>query len=64
MYFPGLGIGRDVVLLVLWLAVGFALTAIGAAVERRRAARTATPAVVAAPQEDAVEEELEQAVAA
>jgi hypothetical protein len=60
MYFPALGIARHVLVLVLWLAAGLALTAVSATVERRRAARVPAPVVL----EPAVEEELEETVAA
>jgi hypothetical protein len=77
MYFPGLGIGRQVATLLLWLVAGLALAGVAAPAEQRRAARTAVPAGVAVPAEEPtasaaapepevtderVEEELEEAV--
>ena len=44
-YFPAVGIGSHVTVLVLWLLAGLALTAAAAGVERRRAMSTARPAV-------------------
>jgi hypothetical protein len=59
LYFPGLGLGRDVTVLALWAAAGVALVSAAALVERRRRGSGAgTPAA------DPVEEELEEAVAA
>jgi hypothetical protein len=73
MYFPGLGIGRQVLTLMLWLVAGLALTGVAALAELRRAAPTAPPAdesteptslaTATVPQaEDRVEEELEESV--
>jgi hypothetical protein len=75
MYFPGLGIGRHVVVLLLWLAAGVGLSAIAAAAERRRTAAgthaarrppapAPAPATVERPAADAVEKEIEETVAA
>jgi len=63
LYFPGLGVGRQVLVLVLWLTAGAALVTVAAAVERRRAARAPVAAVRPVPPV-AVEEELEESVAA
>jgi len=54
-YFPGLGIGREVLTLVLWLVVGGAVVAAAAGAERRGRAEAPTP--------DQLEEELEEVVA-
>jgi hypothetical protein len=60
LYFPDLGVGRQIVTLVLWLAAGAAIvTTAGVAERRRRSALHAEPET-----EDAVEEELEEVVAA
>jgi hypothetical protein len=48
LYFPGLGIGHDVAILLLWLAAGLVLVAVAGAVERRRAATSARPAAQSA----------------
>ncbi|MFD9907609.1 hypothetical protein [Streptomyces sp. NPDC059063] len=59
LYFDGHDVGRAVVTLVAWLAVGVLLTAVAGLVERRRAAVAAAPAVTAAAEE---EEEMEESV--
>jgi hypothetical protein len=72
MYFPGLGVGRQVLTLLLWLVAGLGLAGVAALAEQRRGARTAVPAEeppapAPAPDphttDDRVEEELEEAVA-
>ncbi|MGY1844057.1 hypothetical protein [Modestobacter sp. SYSU DS0875] len=64
LYFPDLGIGRQVLTLALWALAGAALTAIAAAAERRRAQR-ATPAPLPPHHRaDDAEEEIEETVAA
>ncbi|WP_159085888.1 hypothetical protein [Aeromicrobium chenweiae] len=60
VYFPGLGVGRDVLTLVLWLVAGAGLVAAAGLTERRR--RGAEHA--ADRSEDSVEEELEEVVVA
>lgn len=59
IYFPDLGIGREVLTLVVWLAAGAALVGVAGLAERGgwRALRRA------APSSDDVEEELEEVVA-
>jgi hypothetical protein len=72
MYFPGVGIGRQVLTLLLWLVVALGTVGLAALTERRRAA---SPAPVAEPAgrpahggahaaEPAVEEELEESAVA
>ena len=60
IYFPALGITRQVITLFLWLAAGLALVTAAGITERRRAAARH----VAAQVETAEEEELEEVVAA
>ena len=56
VYFPELGVGREVLTVALWLAAGLAVAGAAALVERRRA--------VPAPAATAEDEELEEAVVA
>jgi hypothetical protein len=76
MYFPALGIGRDVAVLLLWLAAALGVVGIAALTERRRTAPAAPVSAPVAespdhvvdaapteqPEDDAVEEELEESV--
>ncbi|MCU1670158.1 MAG: hypothetical protein JWP40_3085 [Blastococcus sp.] len=48
-YFPALGIGHDVTILLLWLAAGLAVVALAAAAERRRSPVAAAPTTAASP---------------
>jgi hypothetical protein len=63
-YFPGVGIGRQVLTLFVWLVAALAVVGLAALAERRRAALAAPdgdrPAHAAHADEPAVEEELEQ----
>jgi hypothetical protein len=56
LYFPDLGIGREVLTVALWLAAGLAVAGAAAMVERRRA--------VPAPVPDPAEAELQETVVA
>jgi hypothetical protein len=56
LYFPELGIGREVLTISLWLAAGLTVAGAAALVERRRA--------VPLPAADPAEEEIEEAVVA
>jgi hypothetical protein len=72
VYFPALGIGRDVTVLLLWLAAALAVVALAALAERRRALRgVVAPGAEGEaddaadhdqPSDDAIEEELEESV--
>lgn len=63
IYFPALGIGRDVTVLALWLAAALVVVGLAALAERRRPARAdAVPAPLHGVADAAVEEELEEAV--
>ena len=70
-YFPGLGIGRDVVILFAWLAAGLLLVGLAALIERRRAAVAVAAAPVHLPgarpvhdrADDGLESELAKSVA-
>jgi hypothetical protein len=76
LYFPELGIGRNVLVLVVWALAGLGLTAVAAHVEDRRRDRTApapgrheapdTPADAdrATPAQATGEQEIEETVAA
>ncbi|HEY0401099.1 MAG TPA: hypothetical protein VGD09_03720 [Blastococcus sp.] len=69
-YFPGLGIGHDVLILFAWLTAGLLLVGLAALTERRRAAVAVAPApvplpeadTVRDPEDDGLESELEESV--
>jgi hypothetical protein len=68
-YFPGLGIGHDVLILFAWLAAGLVLVGLAALTERRRAAAAAPapvhlhePRPVHDREDDGLESELEESV--
>jgi hypothetical protein len=76
LYFPDLGIGRDVLILALWALAGLGLTFVAALVESRRRAPEPVPAEDASPQpaedtnaqpaaaQEEAEEEIEETVVA
>jgi hypothetical protein len=62
LYFPAVGIGRDLTILGGWLFAGLAVVAVAAGAEQRRRAAAGNAAVEE--EADPVEEELEETVAA